>query len=211
MVLVCLAAAALCQDPRAAMEESIAKQRESIEKQRTAVRAQHPAPARKTQDDGFFTVPWTEPLTALAPVATPAPALSCDPVPPEQIGVIVAEVSAREGLTPDLLRAVIEKESSYLPCATSRTGAQGLMQLMPGTAADLGVENPFDPWENVGGGAKYLKQMLVKYDGNLPLALAAYNAGPGRVDPTQGLPLIPEMTNYVARILERLHALQPPP
>jgi soluble lytic murein transglycosylase-like protein len=111
-------------------------------------------------------------------------------------------------LTPDLLRAVIEKESSYLPCAVSRTGAQGLMQLMPATAAELGLENPFDPRENVNAGARFLKQLLVKYEGNLPLALAAYNAGPSRVDATAGLPLIPETVNYVSEILGRLRGIR---
>lgn len=207
---VCLAAA-FCQDPRAAMEESLKIQRQSIEKQRTAVRVQLPAGVQKAQDNSFFTVPWTQPLSAPAPADVPEPAATCDPVPPEQIGAMVAEISEREGLTPDLLRAVIERESSYLPCAVSSKGAQGLMQLMPSTAAQLGVENPFDPRENVNAGAKFLRQLLVKYEGNLPLALAAYNAGPGRVDPTLGLPLIPETVNYVNEILGKLQASEPRP
>lgn len=206
---ICLAA--FCQDPRAAMEESLKLQRESIAKQRTAVRVQLPAGVQKTQENPFFTVPWTQPLSTPAAALVPEPAASCDSVPPEQIGAMVAEISEREGLTPDLLRAVIEKESSYLPCAVSSAGAQGLMQLMPSTAAQLGVENPFDPHENVNAGAKFLKQLLVKYEGNLPLALAAYNAGPGRVDPTLGLPLIPETVNYVNEILGKLRASEPRP
>lgn len=201
LLSACLAAAAFCQDPRTAMEESIRKQRESIEKQRSAVRVQVPPGVQKSQTNSFFTVPWTQSLSLPGPSEPSAP---CDPVPPEQIGAIVEEISEREGLTPDLLRAVIEKESSYLPCAVSSTGAQGLMQLMPATAAELGVENPFDARENVNAGARFLKQLLVKYDGNLPLALAAYNAGPGRVDPALGLPLIPETVNYVGEILGRL-------
>jgi soluble lytic murein transglycosylase-like protein len=181
------------------MEESVRKQRESIEKQRAAVRAQLPASAQKPES--FFTVPWSQPLTVAALAPSPTP--DCDPVPPDEIGAIVAEASAREGLTPDLLRAVIEKESSYLPCAVSVKGAQGLMQLMPSTAADLGVGDPFDPLENVEAGARFLKQLLVRYDGSLPLALAAYNAGPGRVDSARGIPLIPETRNYVTEILGR--------
>jgi hypothetical protein len=202
-LLVCLAALpALCQDSRADMEKSVAKQLASVEKQRAAVRAQLPAAARKP--DSFFTVPWGEPLVAVAAAAPPLRGPDCDPVPPEQIGAIVAEISESQGLTPDLLRAVIEKESSYLPCAVSSHGAQGLMQLMPATAAGLGVENPFDPRANVQGGAKFLKQLLLKYDGDLPLALAAYNAGPSRVDSAGGVPLIPETLDYVSGILDRL-------
>lgn len=184
------------------MEQSVAKQLASVEKQRLAVRAQLPSSAQKPAP--FFTVPWSAPLIAVAAAASPVPERDCDPVPPERIGAIVAEISESQGLTPDLLRAVIEKESGYLPCAVSSHGAQGLMQLMPGTAAELGVGNPFDPRANVQGGAKFLKQLLVKYDGDLPLALAAYNAGPSRVDSAGGVPLIPETLDYVSGILDRL-------
>ncbi|MGO9131666.1 MAG: lytic transglycosylase domain-containing protein [Bryobacteraceae bacterium] len=202
-LLVCLAALpGLCQDSRAAMEKSVAQQLASVEKQRAAVRAQLPAATRKP--GSFFTAPWSEPLVAVAAAAPPLRSPDCDPVPPEQIGAIVAEISESQGLTPDLLRAVIEKESSYLPCAVSSHGAQGLMQLMPATAAELGVENPFDPRTNVQGGAKFLKQLLLKYDGDLPLALAAYNAGPSRVDSAGGVPPIPETLDYVSGILDRL-------
>ncbi|MGO9095469.1 MAG: lytic transglycosylase domain-containing protein [Bryobacteraceae bacterium] len=184
------------------MEKSVAQQLASVEKQRAAVRAQLPAATRKP--GSFFTAPWSEPLVAVAAAAPPLRSPDCDPVPPEQIGAIVAEISESQGLTPDLLRAVIEKESSYLPCAVSSHGAQGLMQLMPATAAELGVENPFDPRTNVQGGAKFLKQLLLKYDGDLPLALAAYNAGPSRVDSAGGVPPIPETLDYVSGILDRL-------
>jgi soluble lytic murein transglycosylase-like protein len=122
----------------------------------------------------------------------------------DQIGPIVNEVSEREGLTPNLLRAVIEQESAYLPCAISSKGAQGLMQLMPGTAADLGVEDPFDARQNVDGGARFLRQLLDRYGGNVVLALAAYNAGPARVDSAGGIPPIPETMGYVSGILDKL-------
>lgn len=202
MVLVCaaLAAAPSCaQDPRAAMEASVQKQLASIEKQRASVSVQVRT-AQAAPTDAFFAAPWTEPLIM------PAVAPQCDPVPEDQIGPMVEEVSQREGLTPDLLRAVIEKESSYLPCALSSSGAQGLMQLMPDTAADLGVQDAFDPRQNVDAGAKFLKQLLDKYGGNLVLALAAYNAGPARVDSAAGVPLIPETLNFVSNILGKLRA-----
>ncbi len=186
------------QDARAVMEASLAKQRESIEKQKAAIRAQMGASAPPPPADSFFTVPWSLPATVLPATA------QCNPVPPEQIGPLVAEISGREGLTPDLLRAVIEKESRYLPCAVSRKGAQGLMQLMPETAAVLGVDDVFDPRENVQAGAKFLKQLLTRYEGSVPLALAAYNAGPARVDAAGGVPFIPETLDYVSAILGRM-------
>ncbi len=191
-----LGLAAYGQDPRAAMEQSLEKQRASLERQRAAVRGQ--VPKSQPMQNSFFTVAWTEPL----PPIVLAP--QCDPVPEEQIGPLVEELAKREGLTPDLLRAVIEKESSYLPCAVSASGAEGLMQLMPETAAELGVGDPFDTRENVDAGARLLKQLLDRYDGNLRLALAAYNAGPARVDAVRGLPLIPETMNYVSSILSIL-------
>jgi soluble lytic murein transglycosylase-like protein len=179
------------------MEQSIARQRSALEQQRAAVRVQvrgsHDAPG------SFFTVPWIG-QEAPPPVRPP----ECDPVPEERIGPIVEEISEREGLTPDLLHAVIEKESAYLPCAVSASGAQGLMQLMPVTAAELGVEDPFDARQNVDGGARFLRQLLDRYGGNLVLALAAYNAGPRRVDSAGGVPPIPETMGYVSGILDRL-------
>lgn len=195
------------QKARAAVEQSVQRQREAVEKQRASVRAQQGAP---TPSAPFFTAPWTAPLIA---VALPAPERECDPVPPEQIGPLVERIAQREGLTPDLLRAVIEKESAYLPCAVSSKGAQGLMQLMPGTAADLGVGNPFDAKENLDGGARFLRQLLDRYGGSLVLALGAYNAGPRRVDSLGRLPLFPETVNYVSDILGKLGgglAAQPP-
>jgi soluble lytic murein transglycosylase-like protein len=198
--LLLATAAAMGQDPQAAMADSIARQRAAVERQRQAVRQQVHAPPGSTA--GFFTVPWSEPLSETPPAT--APVAECDPVPDDQIDPIVEETSKREGLTPDLLRAVIERESSYLPCAVSPAGAQGLMQLMPDTAAGLGVEDPFDTRQNVDGGARYLRQLLDRYNGNLPLALAAYNAGPTRADKVGILPLPTETSSYISGILQRL-------
>jgi hypothetical protein len=191
------------QDPRSAMEQSIAKQRAAIEKQRAGVRAQAQGDADATSP--FFTTAWSGPPGwIVGPDTRPVRPPECDPVSENEIGPIVQEIAHREGFTPDLLRAVIEKESGYLPCAVSSAGAQGLMQLMPATAAGLGVADPFNVRENVDAGARFLKQLLDRYDGNLVLALAAYNAGPNRVDAVGGVPFVPETMNYVSWILGKL-------
>jgi soluble lytic murein transglycosylase-like protein len=186
-VLLWFVAASHAEDPyeasRAAMEASIDKQRASVMRQ---LGSAEPAAG------SFLVLPW------------PEPPLHCAPVPPDQIASLIEEIAEREGLTPDLLRAIIRKESAFRPCAVSRKGAQGLMQLMPDTARELGVEDPFNPRQNIGGGARFLRQMLDRFGGSLPLALGAYNAGPGHVDPQLGLPLFPETLNYVSDILKMI-------
>ena len=100
----------------------------------------------------------------------------------------------------------MRQESAFKPCAVSAKGAMGLMQLIPGTAAGLGVKDPFDPEQNVLGGAKLLKQLMDRYSGDLSMTLSAYNAGTRPVDAADGVPMIPETIDYVSRILARLSA-----
>ena len=110
-------------------------------------------------------------------------------------------VSLRYGIDPYLIKAMIRTESDFDRNAISKHGAQGLMQLMPGTARDLNVVNPFDPKENIDGGVRYFRAILDSFEGNLPLSLAAYNAGPNLVKRCQRIPAIPETVDYVKRVL----------
>ncbi len=113
---------------------------------------------------------------------------------------LVREAGRRHDVDPELIRAVIRQESGFNPLAVSRKGAQGLMQLMPDTAKRLGVQDVFDPAENVLGGAKLLRELMDRYEGDLDLALAAYNAGEGAVERYGGLPPYRETVDYVDRI-----------
>ncbi|HRK20712.1 MAG TPA: lytic transglycosylase domain-containing protein [Fimbriimonadaceae bacterium] len=116
-------------------------------------------------------------------------------------GPLIAQAAQQAGVDPALFDSLVAAESSYDPRARSRAGAMGLSQLMPDTAKSLGVEDPFDPWQNLQGGANYLAQMLKRFDGDPRLALAAYNAGPGAVQKFGGVPPYAETQRYVERVL----------
>ena len=122
---------------------------------------------------------------------------------PDDIKAMIHSAATEAGIDPVLFDALIGQESSYNPSATSSAGAQGLAQLMPKTAASLGVMNPFDPAENLRGGAKYLAQMMKQFNGDVRLALAAYNAGPGAVKRAGGVPPIAETQHYVKTIMSK--------
>jgi transglycosylase-like protein with SLT domain len=122
--------------------------------------------------------------------------------PVEDLSQVVNEASGRYRLDPDLVNSVIKAESGFNVRALSPKGAQGLMQLMPGTASQLGVPNAFDPQANVEGGTRYLRELLERYNFDLVKALAAYNAGPQRVEQFGGVPPYYETRAYVARIVK---------
>ena len=115
--------------------------------------------------------------------------------------MLIQKYASRYGVDPSLVRAVMRNESGFNPYAVSSKGAQGLMQLMPGTASLLGVNDPFDPEQNIAGGVSYLRHCLDCFGHNVPLAVAAYNAGPGRVARSQGVPAIKETQAFVKNVM----------
>jgi soluble lytic murein transglycosylase-like protein len=179
------------------MNASLEKQKLSIQKQAASV---IPSAAPSSGDTGFFAVAWPAPPQWNAGAASAA---DCEAMPQPQLDQLVQAASQKQGLQAELVRAVIGKESGARPCALSAKGAQGLMQLMPSTGQELGIGDPFDPQQNIDGGTRLLKQLLTKYNGDIPLALGAYNAGSGRVDRQGGIPQIPETVSYVSDILSR--------
>ncbi|MGI9860096.1 lytic transglycosylase domain-containing protein [Moorella naiadis] len=114
---------------------------------------------------------------------------------------LIGPIAARYNLSPELLRGIVTAESGFDPRAVSPAGAIGLMQLMPATARALGVNDPFDPAANLDGGARYLRQLLDRFQGDTRLALAAYNAGPGAVERYHGVPPYKETRSYIQRVL----------
>ncbi len=123
-------------------------------------------------------------------------------IPPPQIDRLVNADASTWGVDPALVKAIIANESGFDASATSKTGAQGLMQLEPGTAAQLGVGNAYDPAQNVWGGTRYIRGLLERFHGDLPLAVAAYNAGPGAVEKYGGVPPYAETQAYVQNVLD---------
>jgi hypothetical protein len=187
-----------------AMQESLAKQRDAVRRQ------------TGNAETSFFLLPpaaslggvtgTVAPPAPIAPIAPIAMSLSfdCDPLPAPEVESLVGETAERDGVSSDLLRSVMKQESGFRPCAVSSKGAMGLMQLMPATAEQLGILDPFDAASNLDGGARFLKQLLNRYGGDLPKALGAYNAGPSKVDAAGAVPNIPETVDYVRQILGAL-------
>jgi soluble lytic murein transglycosylase-like protein len=163
---------------------------------------------RGGQTEGFGRM---APSAALRP-ATPEEAPEDTPASPGgPFDAFIEEAAALYGVSSDLVRAVIQTESGFDPRAVSGVGAKGLMQLMPRTARALGVKDPFDPRQNIFGGVKYLSTLLEKYNGNVALALASYNAGPGNVRKHGGIPPFRETRGYVKKITGLLAEAAPSP
>jgi soluble lytic murein transglycosylase-like protein len=161
---------------------------------------------RSTGDtDNYMDIPASS-IAAVEATPDEVPAAAALPqAKPLDTSSILASSGARHNVNVALLAAVVHAESAGNARAVSRTGAQGLMQLMPGTAAGLGVKDSFDPASNVNGGSAYLDALLSRYHDNLPLALAAYNAGPGAVDRYHGIPPFRETQAYVARVIREFN------
>ena len=182
---------------------SVAAMLASADKQRAAVKAQA-GPAAANATDSFFSTPWTTPAAIPVPAVVP----SCIAMPDADLNPLIDDAAKAQALKPELIRAVIRRESASYPCAISEKGAIGLMQLMPDVAQQLGAD-PLDPQQNVQAGSRYLKQLMSRYKGDLKLALAAYNAGPQTVDAQNKVPDIPETTAYVDAILKDLKETDP--
>jgi soluble lytic murein transglycosylase-like protein len=168
------------QRVRAAMQASIDKQLVSVQKQ---VKASKEVPGSMS--------------------ATAAPE-GCEAITPPELTRMIDSAAHTVNVDSMLVREVARQESGFHPCAVSPKGAEGLMQLMPATQISLEVRNPFDAQESLTAGAKLLKQLLDRYNGDLSMALSAYNAGPTRVDQAAGIPEITETQDYVSNILSRL-------
>ena len=157
-----------------------------------------------TDDTNYVDVP-------TADIADMTESVEAVPVPPElekskpTIKEVVSAASDKHQIDPDLITSVIHAESAFNPKAVSPKGAQGLMQLMPGTATSLGVADAFDPQANVDAGTKYLRDLLLRYNGDIAKALAAYNAGPLRVQQYHGVPPYRETRAYVAQIIKEFN------
>jgi Transglycosylase SLT domain len=149
------------------------------------------------------TVIWNQPVPGL-PLLSPGTVPSGPRilVKDRQTDQLIQKYAKKQGVDPKLVQAMIRQESGFNPLAVSPKGAMGLMQLMPETAASLGVEDPFNVEQNIRGGIQFLKGCLNRFDQNLPLALAAYNAGPGRVVEHQGMPPFKETQTYVKKIVQ---------
>ena len=180
----------------------IDSQRESIRKQMESVGKQASSVVKLDSGGTNFIEPMQPSTLGPSPISFVQP--DCPRLSGQEADLLISSTAAKEQLSPDLLRAVINRESGFKPCVVSEKGAQGLMQLMPETARELNVADPFDPVQNLAAGAALLKRLLTRYSGDVASALGAYNAGTLRVDEAGGVPQIDETENYVSGILTDL-------
>lgn len=178
----------------------VTRQLSAVERQKLSVERQLQAIQRN------YSPPFAE---SSGVVIASAPPPECPPTSAAEVKPIIDREATRQKLDARLVQAVVEAESAYSPCAVSPVGAMGLMQLMPSTAESLQVSDPFDPSQNITAGTQYLKQMLDRYGGDIAKALAAYNAGPARVDAAGGIPSIPETQEYVRKIMGKITPPRP--
>jgi soluble lytic murein transglycosylase-like protein len=173
-----------------------------VQELQTMVATMTGAPAAQPSTSSF--------ASALATAQTPAtqtsPSTSATGTDGSAFGAEIDAAAASNGIDPALLKGLVSQESGFDPNARSGAGALGLTQLMPGTAASLGVSNPLDPAQSLQGGAKYLRQQLDRFGGDERLALAAYNAGPGAVQRYGGVPPYSETQNYVNSVMAKANA-----
>lgn len=165
-------------------------------------------PSQSSADSSAFdsvfeaeTIIYATPESSGVQPGTPENDSSCPVTSPAELDPIFKQAADKYGIDEKLLKAVAKAESNFNPSVVSSAGAIGVMQLMPSTASSLGVANPYDARDNIMGGAKYLSRLLAKYNGNISLALAAYNAGSGNVEKYGGIPPFKETQNYVRKIL----------
>lgn len=190
--------------PAVARGSALARQAASVQKQIGRARAQ----------SGFFISSWFSDAPEAGGFAT-ASALAvnapedCEPLDATIAEAYIRDSAKREGVSSDLIREVVRKESGFKPCAVSPKGAMGMMQLTAATAAALGVDDPYDPRQNIDGGVRLMKRLIDKYKGRPDLALAAYNAGEGAVDAHQGVPAYEETQEYVSTIMKRVFEVAP--
>ncbi|MCC7342619.1 MAG: lytic transglycosylase domain-containing protein [Bryobacterales bacterium] len=185
--------------PSALKGSALARQASSIQKQ-----------IGRTRGSGtFFISSWftdAPPASSFAPASTLAANApeDCEPLDAAIAEAYIRDSAKREGVSSDLIREVVRKESGFRPCAVSPKGAMGMMQLTAATAASLGIDDPYDPRQNIDGGVRLMKRLLEKYKGRPDLALAAYNAGEGAVNAHQGVPAYDETQEYVSTIMKRV-------
>lgn len=159
------------------------------------------AKKKNTDNPNFDEILQKETIIYAQPADGSPAASAYAPTAPQNMEQYFNEAAALYGIDVNLLKAVAKQESNFNPNCVSSAGAIGVMQLMPQTASSLGVDNPYDARQNILGGARYLSQLLGKYNNNVSLSLAAYNAGPGNVDKYNGIPPFTETQNYVSKVL----------